>query len=101
MTLILAGIQVIRDNAFVEETFEWPSKERLYYLIDKYQKSNVVFLTGDVHYGNRYQTPCEALTGYTLAEFCSSGMTHTTKTWGSTLVPGTVRWHQDPLYAAD
>ena len=61
----------------------------------------MIILSGDVHYANRYQTPCEALTGYTLPEFTSSGMTHTCRTWMDLWIPGTLRWHQDPLYTTE
>lgn len=75
MTLILAGIQMIRDNA-PSEKFGWTNKERLYKIIRDNRKSGVILLSGDVHFAARYQTPCESLTGYTIPEYTSSGMTH-------------------------
>ena len=36
----------------------------------------MILLTGDVHYMNRYETACDALTGYSIPEFTSSGMSH-------------------------
>jgi alkaline phosphatase D len=90
LTLIVAGVQVIRDNSLFEEQFEWPSKEKIYNLITKYQKNNVVFLSGDVHYANAYHTPCEALTGYNVLDYTSSGMTHTVESWLPLWIPGTM-----------
>ena len=48
----------------------------LFDLIRKHEKSNVIFLSGDVHFANRYQPACETLTAYNVPDFTSSGMTH-------------------------
>jgi len=104
VTLILAGVQMIRDNTLVEENFQWWSKSKLFSLISKHQKSNVLLLSGDVHYANRYQTNCEALTGYTVPEFTSSGMTHNIATFGGgvlTFLESVIDIFQDPNYSVE
>ncbi len=60
------------------ERFEYESKMKLYNLIAKHQRSNVIFLSGDVHYAIPTASFCQATTGgYRIPEFTSSGMTHT------------------------
>jgi hypothetical protein len=76
VTLIMAGIQILRDNTSIEEQFGWLGKSKLFSLISKFKLSNVVLLSGDVHYSNMYQSSCESFSGYTIPEFSSSGMTH-------------------------
>ena len=49
LTMIMTGVQIHHDNAILMEKYQWTSKYRLYGLINKHQKSNVVFLSGDVH----------------------------------------------------
>lgn len=36
-----------------------------------------------------------------MPEFTSSGMTHTVRTWLHAWVPGTMTWHQDPIYSTE
>tara|TARA_B110000285_G_C14887725_1_gene497022 strand:- start:148 stop:585 length:438 start_codon:yes stop_codon:yes gene_type:complete len=36
-----------------------------------------------------------------MPEFTSSGMTHVVGTWLPTWIPGTMEWHQDPIYTID
>lgn len=83
LTLVLAGIEVIKDNSPNEETFMWPSKKMLYEVVAQNQKSNLFLLTGDVHYANTFFTPCEALTGYQIVEYTSSGLTHSIRNFWS------------------
>jgi phosphodiesterase/alkaline phosphatase D-like protein len=64
LTLILAGVFIINENTWREEAFEWPNKIKLFDLIAKHERSNVMFLSGDVHYGRPFFSACEALTGY-------------------------------------
>ena len=104
MTVMVAGLQIIRSNAPGNEGFKWKNKKTLFNLIRKHKKSGAMFLSGDVHFANRYQTPCESLTGYTLPEFTSSGMTHTVETnikyitfW---MVP-TFEMFTDPIYSTE
>jgi hypothetical protein len=49
---------------------------RLMNLIQKHKKSGVIFLSGDVHFGQMYTSKCASLTGYVIPEMCSSGLTH-------------------------
>lgn len=53
----------------------------LFDLINKYQKSGIVLLSGDVHYSQFYHTNCESLTGYNIPEMTSSGLTHHANTF--------------------
>lgn len=56
------------------ETWDTPSKERLYEIINR-TNASVVFLTGDVHYGEIMQHPCsKKKVGYELVEITSSGL---------------------------
>ena len=93
-----------RDHSLVEENFEYHSKSLLYDILSKNRKSKVILLSGDVHYMNRYQPACEALTGYTMPEFTSSGMTHHAKV----IFGGVASWlesaidvYQDPNYSIE
>lgn len=73
---IMSGTQIIPDDRFLPESWYIPSKERLYSLIKKLHKK-VVFLSGDVHYGEIIQHPCSCQKlGYPLVEMTSSGLTH-------------------------
>lgn len=73
--MILAGVQILYDNV-MQEHFKWKNKEKILHLIEKYRKSNVVFLSGDIHRAQVIRTPCAAVGGYRMMEYTSSGMTH-------------------------
>lgn len=46
-------------------------------MLSKYQKQNVVLMSGDVHFAQFYDTGCKSLTGMnSLPELTSSGLTH-------------------------
>jgi hypothetical protein len=76
----MSGVQIIPDRygSFVEE-IGTKTKSYIMSLIRKYEKSGVVFLSGDVHYSQLFSTKCASATGYEVWEVCSSGMTHTLK----------------------
>ena len=78
VTLICSGIQVLPERKyFTLEEFQWKNKQRLFSHIKSIKKPGVIFLSGDVHFAQTYQTRCSSLTGYNLLEVTSSGMTHT------------------------
>ncbi|CDW89877.1 UNKNOWN [Stylonychia lemnae] len=76
LTLIGMGVQALVDRYFFTEAINWKSKEMLFDLIRKHQKSGVFVLSGDVHFAQFYHTNCKSLTGYDVQELTSSGMTH-------------------------
>lgn len=57
----------------------------------------MLLLSGDVHLANIFMTPCAALTGYRLAEYTSSGLSHSIKNWWTFTLEWVESW-QDPLY---
>ncbi|TNV78844.1 hypothetical protein FGO68_gene703 [Halteria grandinella] len=78
VTLIGSSIQVIPDYYRVSETFAYKNKRLLFDLLNKYKKSNVLILSGDVHYAQFYSSKCKGFVGgYKLWEFTSSGLSHT------------------------
>ena len=80
MTLIVCGVQIVPDIVAVQEKFKWINKIKLYDLITKHSKPGVILLTGDVHYAEFSETPCQSLTaGYKITDLTSSGMTHNSK----------------------
>lgn len=61
--------------------------------------NNVMLLSGDVHFGNAYRSPCSAISGYDLIEYTSSGMTHTINNFFTILI----EFHEslaNPQYSA-
>ncbi|CDW81812.1 UNKNOWN [Stylonychia lemnae] len=77
LTLIGSGVQILpeRYTSYVEQLGH-PSKERILKMVRELKKSGVIFLSGDVHYAQFYQTKCESFTGYNIMEICSSGLSH-------------------------
>ena len=61
---------------------KWNNKEKLFALINKYEKNGVIFLSGDVHFAQIYHSNCYSLTGYDIYEYTSSGMTHNSDIMG-------------------
>ena len=45
---------MIRDNTVVDEGFKWHNIEKLFKIIEQNEKSNVLFLSVDVHFANTY-----------------------------------------------
>ena len=74
----MAGVHILQDHGLkgVGERFGWGSKKQIFDLLHKHKKSNVLFVSGDVHYGQIYLSPCEHKLGYRIPEVCSSGMSH-------------------------
>ena len=99
LTLILAGVQILRDNNWGEEHFGWNSKQKLYGIIREVKKDNVVLLTGDVHWASPYFTPCSSLVGYNLFEMCSSGLTHTSDAFWPWMT--WLDFYSDPIYGSE
>ena len=62
----------MNDHILPVERFEWPNKSRLFELLYKHELSNVILLSGDVHFATVSLPPC----GMFTPEFTSSGMTH-------------------------
>jgi len=77
VTFIMSGVQILAERwgSFIEEINQ-PTKARLLETLRKFKKSGVVFLSGDVHFGQFYKSNCESFTGYKIPELCSSGLTH-------------------------
>jgi hypothetical protein len=92
---------MIRDNTVVDEGFKWQNKEKLFKIIEQNEKSNVLFLSGDVHFANTYQTACSALTGYNMIEYTSSGMSHTIDSFHVFMVHEFVDMGHDPIYTVE
>jgi hypothetical protein len=44
--------------------------------VRKYEKSGVIFMSGDVHWAQLYHMGCSSYTSYDIPEVCSSGLTH-------------------------
>jgi hypothetical protein len=49
--VIGAGIQIVPSKQGPIETFGWKNKAMIYELLKERKVSNVVFISGDVHYG--------------------------------------------------
>eukprot|EP01118_Nematostelium_gracile_P019825 TRINITY_DN9359_c0_g1_i1.p1 TRINITY_DN9359_c0_g1~~TRINITY_DN9359_c0_g1_i1.p1 ORF type:complete len:404 (+),score=84.71 TRINITY_DN9359_c0_g1_i1:1-1212(+) len=75
--LIGSSIQILPNEKPIREKWaNYPkSRKRLLDLLNKTGPSGVVFLTGDIHYGEFNRQSCSAL-GYPLYELTSSGLTH-------------------------
>jgi hypothetical protein len=67
---------VIPERMSNTEGFLWPSKQKVFELITKHQKSGVILLSGDVHFTQFYHTNCKSLTGYNVPEVTTSGLSH-------------------------
>ena len=98
VTFVLAGVQMVRDYSLMDEGFEWPNKVKLFEAIRENQVSNVVLLSGDVHFANIYHSACSALIGYNLIEYTSSGMSHSIDSFKTPLVREGIESLHDPLY---
>ncbi len=54
----------------------------IFNLINKHEKSGVIFLSGDVHFAQFYNTHCKSVVGgYLIPELTSSGLTHHANTF--------------------
>lgn len=75
MLIIVSGVQMLPSNRFVNLE-HWPKAEllRLVDLIDKYHKSGVLFVSGDVHHAQFLQMNCG---GFKIREITTSGLSHT------------------------
>ena len=62
VTFIMAGIQIVNDHILPLERFEWKNKKRLQDLLYKHRLSNVIFLSGDVHFSQISVPPCGLFT---------------------------------------
>jgi phosphodiesterase/alkaline phosphatase D-like protein len=50
ITIIGSGVQIIPDRWSPIECLSWQNKKHLISLIRKYEKSGVIFISGDVHF---------------------------------------------------
>jgi uncharacterized beta-barrel protein YwiB (DUF1934 family) len=77
VTLIGSGVHIIPERylSYVEEVGQ-PAKKKILDLILKYEKSGVIFMSGDVHWAQMFKMGCESYTSYDVPEVCSSGLTH-------------------------
>lgn len=62
MTIIAAGVQILPDRKVVE-SFKWKNKQKLFGLLKKHKVSNVVLISGDVHFASFYTNRCRSLSG--------------------------------------
>ena len=60
--MIGAGVQMLPDRQAIE-SFKWINKQKLFAILKKHQVSNVVLISGDVHYSQLYKDSCPSLTG--------------------------------------
>ncbi len=58
-TLIASGTQILPIDRFLTECWIPQSRVRLFNLLEKYNKSGVILLTGDIHNGQILRTPCK------------------------------------------
>lgn len=73
ITFIASGLQVnVEDRYSLTEQWDNPSRLRLLELIR--DKSGIVLLTGDIHFGEILENNC---LDYPITEITASGMTHT------------------------
>jgi hypothetical protein len=72
VTFIMAGVQIVNDHVMPLEKFEWKNKKKLFDLLYKHRLSNVILLSGDVHFAAVALPPC----GLFTPDFTSSGLTH-------------------------
>ncbi len=77
LTLIGSGVQILpeRYGSYLEQWGQ-PTKDRVLGIMHRLKKSKVVFLSGDVHYAQFFETKCTSYLGYNVPELCSSGLTH-------------------------
>ena len=74
LNLIVSGIQVIPTQHYFEKWSNFPNeRKRLFELLDKNEKTNTVFLSGDRHVAEFMHMEWEGVNYY---ELTSSGMTH-------------------------
>lgn len=57
-TFIVSGTQYLPVNRFITECWYTKSREKLFNLIGKLQKSGVILISGDVHFGQMLKTFC-------------------------------------------
>jgi len=89
---------MVRDNSVMDEGFEWPNKVKLFERIRQNKISNIILLSGDVHFSNTYHSACDALIGYGLIEYTSSGMSHSIDSFKTPLVREGIESLHDPIY---
>ncbi len=66
----------------IDEKLKWGSKHEILKIINKYEKSGVIMLSGDVHFAEIYHMNCKSISGYDIHEVTSSGMTHSNSFFG-------------------
>jgi len=72
-----SGTQILPFDKLITEAWYATSRKRLFDLIIKYEKSGIVFLTGDIHCAEILKTFCTLPElGYDLFEITSSGLSH-------------------------
>ena len=72
-----SGIFFVTDDQILPEYIYADTKRRVYQLLGKYGKENVVVVSGDVHHGRISVDRCaEEALGYKFWDFTSSGLTH-------------------------
>lgn len=77
VTLIGAGIHMIPQGGVILESFGYHNKKKLLNLLEKYEMSGVVFLSGDVHFAQLNENRCKSsFSQRRLIEATSSGLSH-------------------------
>jgi hypothetical protein len=100
VTLIASGVHIIPERylSYVEDVGQ-PAKTKILEIINKYEKSGVLLLSGDVHWAQYFHAGCTSFTGgYDLHEICSSGMTHvlSNNTWPG--IKDLMEGHTPPIF---
>lgn len=79
MTLIGNGVTILPEYQIIPgwETVGWQDKKEIFNLLKRHELSNVLLLSGDVHFAQVYENKCISLSGQRLVEVTSSGLSHT------------------------
>eukprot|EP00357_Protocruzia_adherens_P023001 CAMPEP_0115046480 /NCGR_PEP_ID=MMETSP0216-20121206/48771_1 /TAXON_ID=223996 /ORGANISM="Protocruzia adherens, Strain Boccale" /LENGTH=402 /DNA_ID=CAMNT_0002429563 /DNA_START=141 /DNA_END=1346 /DNA_ORIENTATION=+ len=76
-TIIASSIQVLPDDRIVTERLLPYTRKRMFDLLALHETEGVIFLSGDVHYGEVMRAPCPiGDMKYGVYEFTSSGLSH-------------------------
>jgi hypothetical protein len=65
-TFISSGTQILPIDRIATECWFPESREKLFFLINKYKRSGVILLSGDIHNSHILKTPCKLEGKYNL-----------------------------------
>jgi alkaline phosphatase D len=76
INIIASGIQFLANSRIIEKWNDYPqSVNKMYTLLEKYQPRGLLFISGDVHYGEILEHKVDT-SKLILREITSSGLTH-------------------------